>query len=370
MENLVDQKLFGGVYEGKKVLVTGHTGFKGSWLCYWLKAMGAEVCGYAQDPPTKKNHINLLNLDIKDVRGDIRDLDLLNKTFSEFKPDIVFHMAAQAIVLESYDNPDNTFETNVMGSLRVYEASRKCDSVKSIVTITTDKVYENNEWVWGYRETDRLGGKDPYSASKAAMEIMTRSYIYSFFNPEKFGTDHDVLVGTTRAGNVIGGGDWAEYRLIPDIVKASLRDEPVSIRSPYSTRPWQHVLEPLSGYLLLGQNLIERKKEYAQEYNFGPSVTEDITVEEVVVTLKKYWDAIEYKIERPKDARHEHNLLKLDCTKAFRELSWKPTWDAKDALKNSIIWYKEHYTNDDLNTATDIKNYIEAAKKKDLIWTK
>ena len=219
MENLVEQKLFSGIYSGKKVFVTGHTGFKGSWLTYWLEQMGAIVCGYSTKAPSTPAHIDLLDLKIKSVIGDIRDQKLLESTINDFQPEIVFHLAAQPLVRLSYKDPIETYETNVIGSLKVYEACRKCESITSIVTITTDKIYENKEWQWGYRENDRLGGKDPYSSSKAAMEILTSSYIHSYFNPNNF-KDHNKLVSTVRAGNVIGGGDWAQDRLIPDILRA------------------------------------------------------------------------------------------------------------------------------------------------------
>ncbi|MCO4753999.1 MAG: CDP-glucose 4,6-dehydratase [Bacteriovoracaceae bacterium] len=368
MENLVNQKLFSGVYEGKKVFLTGHTGFKGSWMMAWLEAMGAEVCGYSLEAPTNPNHLELLNLKGKSVIGDIRDIPLLEKTMSDFNPEVVFHMAAQPLVRLSYDEPHETFETNVMGSLNIYEASRKCSSVRTIVTITTDKVYENNEWVWGYRESDRLGGKDPYSASKAAMEIMTSSYRNSFFHLDKYGKDHHVLMGVVRAGNVIGGGDWAKDRLIPDIIKASLEGNPVSIRSPHSVRPWQHVLEPISGYLLLGQKLIENKKEYAKAFNFGPLVQEEMTVQGVLEHLKKYWDKIDYKIEVPKDMPHEAGLLKLDCTMAKVELDWSPVWTTEEGLQKTIEWYKAYNETEATNTYEDLTYFISNAKERKKSW--
>jgi CDP-glucose 4,6-dehydratase len=368
VENLVSKKLFNGVYKDKKVFLTGHSGFKGSWMMAWLEEMGAEVCGYSLEAPTNPNHLELLNLKGKSVIGDIRDIQLLEKTVLEFKPDMIFHMAAQPLVRLSYEEPHETFETNVMGSLNVYEAARKCPSVKTIVTITTDKVYENNEWVWGYREADRLGGKDPYSASKAAMEILTASYRNSYFNLDKYKKDHDVLLGVVRAGNVIGGGDWAKDRLIPDIIKASLDGNPVSIRSPKSVRPWQHVLEPLSGYLLLGQNLIEGKKEFAEAYNFGPLVQEEMTVQDVLEELKKNWDKIDYKIEVPKDMPHEAGLLKLDCTKASVELNWSPVWTTSEGLEKTINWYKNFNNSDTISTISDLNTYISNAIERNKSW--
>ena len=368
MENLVDKKLFQGLYNKKKIIVTGHTGFKGSWLCYWLKNLGADVLGYSLEAPTHPNHIGLLNLDIKSVIGDIRDFSKLQKTFNDFKPEIVFHLAAQPLVRLSYKEPLETFETNIMGSLNLYESAKSCGTVKSIVSITTDKVYENKEWAWGYRENDVLGGIDPYSASKAAMEVVTKSWRDSFIHLDKFGVEHDLLLSTVRAGNVIGGGDWAMDRLIPDIVKACIEGRQVCIRSPYSTRPWQHVLEPLSGYLMIGQKLIERDKFFADAMNFGPSLEEDMTVEDVVSTLKKHWIKVDYRIERPEKELHEAELLKLDCTKAFQKLKWRPVWNAEIALKETIEWYKTYYEETKLLTSNNINSFIQDATKKGLIW--
>lgn len=367
MEKLVNEKLFNGVYAGKRVLLTGHTGFKGSWLAYWLTQMGAIVCGYSTKAPSSPAHIDELDLNITSVIGDIRNLDLLNETFESFKPEIVFHLAAQALVRLSYSDPIETYETNIIGSLKVYEACRSCDSVKSIVTITTDKVYENNEWLWGYRENDRLGGKDPYSSSKAAMEILTKSYVHSYFHPDKF-AEHNMLVATARAGNVIGGGDWALDRLIPDIIKASLKKEPVEIRSPHSTRPWQHVLEPLSGYLLLGQKLLERNQDFAQEFNFGPELSEDLSVQDVVENLKEHWNVIDYVIKAPKEKLHEASLLKLDCTKANTLLNWKSAINAKQSLAMTIDWYKAYYEDKKVLTADDLSSYIKSARELKLGW--
>lgn len=368
MENLVSSNLFSGIYENRRVLVTGHTGFKGSWLVYWLEQMGAKVCGYSTEAPSNPAHIDSLELNIENNIGDIRDLKNLSNVLEKFQPEIVFHLAAQPLVRLSYKDPIETYETNVIGTLKVYEACRNCKSVSSIVTITTDKVYENNEWLWGYRENDRLGGKDPYSSSKAAMEILTASYIHSYFHPDNF-NEHNMLIATARAGNVIGGGDWAQDRLIPDIIKASLDKKPVEIRSPHSTRPWQHVLEPLSGYLLLGQKLLERKHEYASAYNFGPAVEEDLSVKLVVEELKKYWDKIDYIIKEPKVKLHEATLLKLDCTKAKLKLNWHPVYDAKKALEVTIKWYKSYYESNELLTKNDLATYIAKAKELNCIWS-
>lgn len=368
LENLVAKNLFKGIYEGKRVFLTGHTGFKGSWMAYWLKEMGAIIKGYSLAPNTKPSHIENLDLNIEAVYGDIRDHERLSKELLEFSPDIVFHMAAQPLVRYSYREPRETYETNVIGSLNLYEACRNCPSVKSIVSITTDKVYENNEWVWGYRENDRLGGKDPYSASKAAMEIMTNSYQTSYFNVDKFGKEHEILLGVARAGNVIGGGDWAEDRLIPDIIRASLEGKPTEIRSPDAVRPWQHVLEPLSGYLLLGQKLIEKQKKFADAFNFGPLVHEELTVAEVCNLLKDEWRKVDYVIKKPDVSLPESRLLKLDCTKANKELGWKPVWTTKEGISKTVDWYKSFYDEGNIQTKSDLVEYVDKAIERKVSW--
>lgn len=369
MESLVERKLFGGIYQGKRVLITGHTGFKGSWLSLWLKEMGAILHGYSKSIPTQPSHFELLNLDMTTTFGDTRDFPLLKKVFSEFKPEIVFHLAAQPIVRYSYREPLETFETNVMGTLNVLEACRLTDSVKAVVCITSDKAYENKEWHWGYRETDELGGKDPYSASKAAAEIAARSFRVSFWPNETYGTKHHILMATTRAGNVIGGGDWAEDRLIPDIIRAASRGETVKIRSPYATRPWEHVLEPLSGYLLVGQKLLEGKKEFATSFNFGPNPTDEASVEKVVRELNKHWDKVKFEIEIPKEAPHEAGLLKLDCSKARRMMGWMPVWDATETFEVTTKWYKYFYEKQQPTSIIDLNNYLQKASKMSLEWS-
>lgn len=364
------KSLFSGVYEGKKVFVTGHNGFKGSWLCLWLELLGAKVCGYSLPQQTTENHLSLLNLNIESTLGDIRDIEFLKEKINDFKPDIIFHLAAQPLVRYSYRNPIETFSSNVLGTLNLYEVARQCSTVKAIVSITTDKVYENNEWVWGYRENDRLGGNDPYSASKAAMEIMTTSYRNSFFNLKKYKKEHQVLLGVVRAGNVIGGGDWAEDRLIPDIVRATLKDESVKIRNPHSIRPWQHVLDPLSGYLLLGQKLMDGHASFADAFNFGPNLNEELTVERVILNLKKYWDRVQYEVTGSKEDLHEAGLLKLDCAKAYKELAWKPTWSVEFGLQKTIQWYRSFYESKKISSLSDLTCYIEQAKEHHAIWTR
>lgn len=362
------QNLFSGIYKGKTVLVTGHTGFKGSWLTLWLNQMGAKVIGYSLEAPTHPNHIGLLNLDIISIVGDIRDMDTLNKTFATYKPDIVFHLAAQALVRLSYQDPIETYETNVIGTLKVFEACR-IHNVKGIVNITSDKAYENKEWVWGYRENDPMGGYDPYSSSKGCADLLANSYRSSYFNPTEYKKSHSTLLATCRAGNVIGGGDWAKDRLITDIMLSVSKGEKVSIRNPYATRPWQHVLEPLSGYLAIGQKLLEEKVEFGEAWNFGPSDEENVTVENVVQKVKKHWGKIDYEINLDPNQPHEANLLKLDCSKAHIHLKWKDVWNSETTFEKTVLWYKYFYENNQVSTQSDLEMYILDAKKKNLEWS-
>ena len=348
------QSLFSGIYKDKTVLVTGHTGFKGSWLCFWLKKMGANVIGYALEAPTTPNHFELLNLDIISITGNIKDLEHLNTVFQTYKPDIVFHLAAQPLVRLSYENPIETYETNVIGTLKVFEACRN-NNTKAIVNITSDKAYENKEWIWGYKEIDPMGGYDPYSSSKGCADILATSYRNSFFNikdylPErqrdksKLKKTHNTLLATCRAGNVIGGGDWAKDRLITDIMISVSIGKKVSIRNPKATRPWQHVLEPLSGYLHIGQKLLEEKMEFAEAWNFGPDDEGNINVENVLKSVKKYWNKLDYEI-KPNSEFHEANLLKLDCTKANTILKWNSVWNNSTTIEKTVNWYKNFYEN-------------------------
>jgi CDP-glucose 4,6-dehydratase len=362
------KNLFKGIYKNKTVLVTGHTGFKGSWLVYWLHQMGAKVVGYSLEAPTNPNHIELLNLDIISIIGDIRDLDKLNKTFETYKPDIVFHLAAQPLVRLSYENPIETYETNVMGTLKVLEACKNT-SVKAIVNITSDKAYENKEWIWGYRENDPMGGYDPYSSSKGCADLLATSYRNSYFNLNDYKKTHNTLLATCRAGNVIGGGDWAKDRLITDIMLSVSQGKKVKIRNPHATRPWQHVLEPLSGYLHVGQKLLEERAEFGDAWNFGPSDEGSITVEEVVQNVKKHWDKIDYEINRDPNQLHEANLLKLDCSKAHILLKWKDVWDSDTTFEKTVKWYKAYYEEDKkVLTQEDLESYIADAKSKNIEW--
>ena len=361
--------LFNKIYKNRIVLVTGHTGFKGSWLVYWLNNMGAKVIGYSLEAPTIPNHIDLLELDIISIIGDIRDQKKLDETFALYKPEIVFHLAAQPLVRLSYDEPVETYETNVMGTLKVLEACRKTDSVKAIVNITSDKAYENKEWIWGYRENDPMGGYDPYSSSKGCAELLASSYRNSYFNLNDYGTKHNTLLASCRAGNVIGGGDWAQDRLITDIMVAVSKSQKVKIRNPYATRPWQHVLEPLSGYLHVGQKLLEGKKEFAEGWNFGPSDEGSVSVEEVVKYIQQYWDKIEYELNLSEDHPHEANLLKLDCSKSHIKLKWTDIWDSQMTFKKMTSWYKSYYENSKVLTSEDFDSYVADAKIKKVAWS-
>ncbi len=363
------RNLFNGVYAGKKVFVTGHTGFKGSWLVYWLKKMGAEVTGYSLQPQSEPNHFSSLFLDINSIIGDIRDTELLGKTIAEKKPEIVFHLAAQALVRDSYVDPVGTYSTNVIGTMNVLEACRASESVRAIVAITTDKVYQNREWWWGYREVDELGGYDPYSSSKACAEIMIASYRNSFFNLAEYGKSHNILLSSVRAGNVIGGGDWARDRLIPDIMRSCSHKETVVIRSPHATRPWQHVLECLSGYLTVGQHLLLEQRDFATAFNFGPPPEGSLCVEEVVRKVKKYWAAIAYEIQSSEKNPHEARFLSLDCSKAHSMLKWHPTWDLETTFERTVQWYKNFYTINTVSTAEDLALYVEKAAQGGLPWT-
>lgn len=340
--------MFNNIYKGKKVLVTGHTGFKGSWLTLWLKQMEAEVLGYSLEPNTEPSMFEELNIygRCRNEFGNILDTKRLNEVFRVFQPDMVFHLAAQPIVRLSYKEPVLTYQTNVMGTLNVLEAARKCQSVRAFVNVTTDKCYENKEVEIGYKEDDAMGGYDMYSSSKGCVEIMSSSYRRSFLQE-----DGTYAMATARAGNVIGGGDWAADRLIPDCVRYINANKPIEIRNPIAVRPWQHVLEPLSGYLLLGQKLIEGGKTYAQGYNFGPKEDSVLKVADVAKKVVEYYGKGEVIVQK-KDDLHEANLLMLNIDKAEKVLGWKPTYTAEQAIQKTVEWYKLFYEKD-----TDLYDY-------------
>ena len=329
-----------GFWQNKKVLMTGHTGFKGSWLSLWLQSMGANVVGYALAPPSKPSLFEVANVSegMVSVQGDIRNPDQLHSNFAQYQPEIVIHMAAQSLVRYSYQNPVETYATNVMGTVHVLEAIRQTASVKAVVIITSDKCYENREWLWGYRENEAMGGYDPYSNSKGCAELVTAAYRQSFFN----NAVNKVAIASARAGNVIGGGDWAADRLIPDMVRAVTAGRPIQIRNPHAIRPWQHVLEPLSGYLKLAQKLYEQGTDYAEGWNFGPSDDDAKPVQWIVEQYTQMWgkDA-SWTIDQAEHP-HEAHYLKLDCSKARMRLDWQPKWSLQQALENITLWHKTH----------------------------
>lgn len=343
---------FGNMYKDRKVLVTGHTGFKGSWLTLWLHHMGAKVTGLALAPDTTPSHWDLLQLDIPEHHVDIRDAAALARAVSEIKPDIVFHLAAQSLVRRSYHIPADTWAVNVQGTVNLLDACRDVPSVQAIVAVTTDKCYENKETGQAYKETDRLGGHDPYSASKAAMEIAVASYRDSFF--AKVGP----LVATARAGNVIGGGDWALDRLVPDLARAQEKNEPLIIRSPNSTRPWQHVLEPLSGYLQLGQGLLEKKKDYAAAWNFGPDEKSALSVSALLDRMRPHWPGMKWQVDEA-PILHEAKMLQLDSTKARTELNWQPVLTLQQQLEMTADWYQAYHEDKSVISAQQLQSYIK-----------
>lgn len=341
MEDL-EVKIF---YKDKRVLITGHTGFKGSWLTFLLKKMGADIIGYAIEPPTNPNLFEILNLkqNIVHITGDIRNENKLKSIFKKYKPEIVFHMAAQPLVRRSYLEPKYTYEVNVMGTIHVLEAIRTTKSVKVFVNVTSDKCYENKEWFYSYRENDPMGGYDPYSSSKGCAELVTSAYIHSFFSSKNIGK-HRVAIASVRAGNVIGGGDWGEDRLIPDCIRALSQKKSIKIRNPKAIRPWQYVLDPLSGYLLLAYNLWNNPTKFIGSWNFGPADIDLLNVEEIVKKVIDIWGSGSYTIN-PDTNLHEAGFLKLDIGKATSILGWRPIWNINEALVKTIEWYKTYYSN-------------------------
>ena len=350
-------------WQGKVVLVTGHTGFKGGWLCLWLQSLGAKVVGYALSPPTTPSLFDVAGVGdgMHSIIGDVGDLARLQAAVTEHAPQIVIHMAAQSLVRNSYASPVATYATNVMGTAHVLEAVRKAQGVKVVVNVTSDKCYDNREWVWGYRENEPLGGYDPYSSSKGCAELVTAAYRNSFFHPAQYAR-HGVAVASARAGNVIGGGDWAEDRLVPDFVRAVTRGEALTVRNPAAVRPWQHVLEPLRGYLQLAQNLWSDGARYSEAWNFGPDEESAQSVGTVVGALTALWDGkAHWRTDDAAGQPHEANFLKLDCSKARMKLGWQPRWNLQTALESTAAWYKAHQAKHDMRAFTQeqIRRYLQ-----------
>lgn len=355
--------MFSDFYKSRRVLITGHTGFKGSWLSLWLSHSGAKVCGYSLAPNTKPHLFETLDIAgkiEKSVIGSILDRDMLQKTFNDFKPEIVFHLAAQPLVRLSYAEPVLTYETNVIGSLNVLEAARKCGTVKAFVNVTTDKCYENKETGKNFEEDDPFGGYDPYSSSKGCVEVMSASYRRSFLQSEDC-----YAMATARAGNVIGGGDWAADRLVPDCVRSINNGIKIEIRNPVAVRPWQHVLEPLSGYILLGEKLYMEGKKYAEGFNFGPNEDSVLTVAEVAQKIVGYYGKGEVVVHK-RDDLHEAGLLMLSIKKAARVLGWRPTLTAEEAIKNTVEWYRRFYDGEEMTdfTLKQIDEYMKRRREK------
>lgn len=351
-------------YEGKKVFLTGHTGFKGSWMLKTLHLLGAEVRGYALAPQTENDLFHLINGNqiCDSMISDLRDREALKKAVIDFEPDFVFHLAAQPLVRLSYEIPSETFEVNAIGTANLLDAVRALEKACSVVLITTDKVYHNNEWEYPYRENDRLGGYDPYSASKACTELVIDSYRNSFFNTSQY-DEHKKGIAVGRAGNVIGGGDWSVDRLIPDIAKALSKNEEVIIRNPNSVRPWQHVLEPVVAYLTLGIELLKAPTAFSEAFNFGPYATDALPVSDMLGLAIESWGSGVYRVQQSENQPHEAGLLKLDISKAINVLSWKPKLNAKSAVQQTISWYKAFATDRtgiDAFTEKQILDYINA----------
>lgn len=334
-------------WRGRRVMVTGNSGFKGSWLVAWLDLLGAKVSGFALGPPTKPSAFDALELANRCewTQGDIRDARVLEDALQRAAPEVVFHLAAQPLVRLSYEDPVGTYATNVMGTVHLLDAVRRCGSVRAVINVTSDKCYENLEWVWGYRENDRMGGRDPYSNSKGCSELVTAAMRASFFPVERMDS-HRVAIASARAGNVIGGGDWNADRLIPDAVRSFVRDEPVSLRNPESTRPWQHVLEPLRGYLVLAQRCIAEPKRFARGWNFGPKDSDAVSVREVIDGFARHWGRglkVGWQLVGETAGPHEARFLKLDCSAAHADLGWVPTIGLDRALAMTAEWYKAFY---------------------------
>lgn len=356
--------MFDNIYKDKTVLVTGHTGFKGSWLSIWLRELGAEVVGYGLEPYTDRDNFVVTGLESRmtHVIGNVKDFHGLKKVFAKYQPEFVFHLAAQPIVRESYGNPKETFDTNIGGTVNLLECCRSTDSVRAIVNVTSDKCYENREWVWGYRENDPMGGYDPYSSSKGCSELVTRAYEKSFFNPNDFEV-HQKSLSSVRAGNVIGGGDWQRDRIIPDCIRALEKDESIQIRNPHAARPWQHVLDPLSGYLLLASKMYQDPRKFCGAWNFGPDNGSTMSVGKVADQVVKRWGSGSWKNSAKDNSPHEARLLRLDISKAESLLNWFPAWGTPEAIAKTVDWYKMYKRRDPYKICMDQIEKLQSSKR-------
>jgi len=364
--------MFRNLFEGKRVLISGHTGFKGSWLSLWLDSLGAQVCGMSDKIPTFPSNYDALALteSLQEFRLDIRDFEAVSNAVNAIKPDFIFHLAAQSLVPRSFDYPMEAITTNAIGTANILEAVRLSNIPVTLVMITSDKVYENHEWVWGYRETDRIGGKDPYSASKGMAELVIKTYLSSFFGDAQ---NSGVKIGVARAGNVIGGGDWAANRLIPDCVRAWSKKDPVILRNPFSTRPWQHVLEPLGGYLKLAAHLHLINPSESQVYNFGPRADQLYSVIDVVTEMARHWSNVNWKISSDMSSSlAEANLLKLNCDRALSELNWMPILEFDETIEMTVDWYSVFYERSGVSmreySLDQINRYTSIANQKKIDW--
>tara|TARA_B100000965_G_C19570086_1_gene748685 strand:- start:279 stop:1388 length:1110 start_codon:yes stop_codon:yes gene_type:complete len=353
-------------FKNKVVIITGHTGFKGSWLSIWLLMLGAKVVGISKDIPTKISHFETLKLsqELDDNRINIKDFDSLVKIIKDHQPDFIFHLAAQPLVRKSYEEPIETWSSNLIGTVNILESLKKIEKSCSVVMITSDKCYRNKEWIWGYRENDELGGPDPYSASKGAAELAIRSYFESYYKSS------NINLASVRAGNVIGGGDWAEDRIVPDCIRSWTMNEKVSIRNPKSTRPWQHVLEPLSGYLNIATKLEDNSDFSGESFNFGPSSDNNFSVEDLIKEMAKNWEAVKWEVIDKEISSHESSLLKLNCDKSLDLLGWHPTLNFQSTVKFTVDWYKEYNKNSKMLeiSQNQIIDYCDIAKKLNLKW--
>jgi CDP-glucose 4,6-dehydratase len=344
-----DVAIIGSFWKGKRVFLTGHTGFKGSWLALWLQSLGAKVSGYSLPPPTNPSHFEIARVAEKMSShiGDVRDFEQLKQVFAKEQPEVVFHLAAQPLVRYSYSNPAETYATNVMGTVHLFEAVRPAPGVRALIIVTSDKCYENREWDWGYRENDPMGGYDPYSSSKGCAELVTAAYRSAFFNSATY-SQHGLAVASGRSGNVIGGGDWADDRLVPDIVRAFMAGRPATVRNPHAVRPWQHVLEPLGGYLTLAEKLYGEGAVWAEGWNFGPNDDDAKSVEWIAERAREFWgNGVSWQLDQEKHPHEAHNL-RLDISKARSRLKWRPKWSLERALQSTLKWYRAYQLNFDM----------------------